>query len=82
MTTKNDNSIKANISGDRNNININVPSSSPDKKETSNWLLKAIVGGVIALIVGVTMYYVNHNIDGKGKDPATVQPTRNLIQSK
>lgn len=68
MTTKNNNSINANITGERNNIHINVPASTPDKKDTSNWLLKLIVGGIITTVTTLFIYYVQ---SGGGK------PSRN-----
>ncbi len=77
MTTKNDNSIKANISGDRNNININVP--SPDKKETSGWLLKAIVGGIITIVTTLFIYYVQSGGGKPSRNPESL-PKVNQIE--
>ncbi len=78
MTTKNNNSINANISGERNNINIHVP--SPDKKESSNWLLKAIVGGIITVLASLCIYYIQNATGGKASRNPESLPKVNQIE--
>lgn len=77
MPNQNDNSINAHISGDKNNININLP--SPEKKESPNWLLRAIVGGIITIITSLCIYYFQ-NIGNKPTQSPEHLPKGNQIE--
>jgi hypothetical protein len=63
----NDPAANANNNNNSNNVNVNVNVSparrSYNRKPKNNWLVKAIVGGIIALAVSVIGYYLT----GKGE---------------
>lgn len=67
-----------------NIINIEFPKdpinskNSPQKK--SNWLLKAIVGGLITLIVSMCVYFLQNRLEGKSNRKPMVSPVENQVE--
>lgn len=75
MTTKSA-PVNNNVNNNTNNVNVNVHVKPPRKKtvkkeSTPNWYTKAIVGGTIAIVVSISVYYINKNLDAKGAPGTT-----------
>jgi hypothetical protein len=61
-----------NTNNNTNNVNVNVKIEHPKKrsntkKSKSNWLKKAIVGGLIAVAVSVAIYYLTVGTGNKSR---------------
>ena len=66
-----------NRNSNTNNVNVNVNVEHPrpnseNKKEDPNWYTRTILGGIIALILGIGGYYIKKNLDDKGKENMNV----------
>lgn len=62
--------VNNNVNNNTNNVNVNVHVKEPRKRTVKkaskpSWITKAIVGGVIALVVSVSVYFINKNLDSK-----------------
>jgi hypothetical protein len=63
--------VNTNTNNNTNNVNVKVNVERPKKaiaKKTSSlsWLKKTIIGGIIALLLSVTGYYIKKQLDNKG----------------
>lgn len=70
--------LNNNRNNNTNNINVNVnvdhPRPSTEKKrEDPNWYTRTILGGIIALILGIGGYYIKKNLDDKGKGSTDIE---------
>lgn len=71
-----------NVNNNTNNVNVNVhippKKRTYNKKKKPNWIVKAVVLGIIGLVVAVMTYYLtNGNSAGK---PAIIENNTPTIQ--
>lgn len=67
-----------NRNNNTNNVNVNVNVEHPrpnseKKKEDPNWYTRTILGGIIALILGIGGYYIKKNLDDKSKGSTSLE---------
>lgn len=67
MTSKNQ---PTNVNNNNNNVNINI--ENPVLK-SKNWLIKALVSGIITIAVTISVYYWKKQMDEKGKSSIELQ---------
>jgi hypothetical protein len=65
-----------NTNTNNNNVNVNVKieptrKRAIKKKRKSDWLAKAIIGGLITLLISIAYYYITSN-EMNAKDNSTV----------
>lgn len=66
-----------NTNNNINNINVNVkvPRSRKQvsKKSKPNWILKAIIVGIIGLVISFLTYYINNSFNKDKHKPAIIE---------
>jgi hypothetical protein len=73
----------SNINHNTNNVNLNVKLEQPrkriyNKKNKSNWIKKAIVGGLITVAISLAIYYFTS--EGKTGQQGVVENGSPAIQ--
>jgi hypothetical protein len=85
MATK-DKPTNLNTNNNTSNVNVNVkvegPKRQSPKKKSSNWLPKAVIGGIIALLLSAGGYYIKKSMDDKGANSGTVSPNGKPVEGK
>ncbi len=73
-----------NVNNNTNIVNVHIPKrtrTSPKKEKKPHWLLKAVIIGMISLIVSLILLYVEESSSANGK-PAYIQGGAPAIDSK
>jgi hypothetical protein len=74
----NEAATNASNNNNSNNVNVNVNVSHPrrsyNRKKKSAWLMKAIVGGIVTLLVSLASYYITSNTEADSKNPTKISP--------
>lgn len=56
-----------NVNNNTVHVNVELPKKDEPKKKNTNWLLKSLVGGIIAIAVSLAIYYGKKNFDKTDK---------------
>lgn len=79
MATKSapvNNNLNNNVNNNTNNVHVNVHVKPPRKKafkkeSKPNWYTRKIIIAIIAIVVSVSAYFINKNLDAKSAPGTT-----------